>query len=286
MKGGGLTSGAAFLRNAVEDYFREVLEIKKILVNEELDKNLRWTPALRFVMNGHIHVFVEPSEDSPYPAILRMRLANLLHYPEPIQVYIVCPEEIISTGSHRELIKEMKEHGFGLFTVNRDGKAHKEFAAVPIVQVIAHEDFKAHIKDVKYLALRQKLIEAYGDYSNKPTSGVTTLTEIVEGLVNQGAKEAAKKGFINPADANANLAKKLDAMLNSPQCGNAKAAIATVRGYVSNHRNPAHHWPKDKKRARKKYVDCRNSFLSGLEAIIGFREAIRNVGLTGRLPLT
>ncbi|WP_205287599.1 hypothetical protein, partial [Luteibacter jiangsuensis] len=59
--------------------------------------------------------------------------------------------------------------------------------------------------------------------------------------------------------------------------------IGTAGGGRSQYRNTAHHTPKSKEQAAKKYRDCRHGFLEGLRKIPLFRNAMRNLGLSGGL---
>ena len=69
----GLTYGAEFLRNAAQEFFKGRYGNPRMHLDAPLHKELRWTPALRFTIYGHINVFVEVSETSPYPRVLELK---------------------------------------------------------------------------------------------------------------------------------------------------------------------------------------------------------------------
>ncbi len=278
----GLTSGEKTLRDAAQRFFEDRYEKPKIHVNEELHKDLSWTPALRFTVNDHINVFVEVSETGPYPQIVQMRLANVLEFPEPISVYAVCPEEMILTPKQRSEIKKMRAHGYGLLTVNNTGEVNLEFTASPLVQGITKAKYKMLINGLPK-SIRQQIGQAYEDYNSKPVNGVSKITEVIEGLVNQAGLDAVKKGYLTKPDLGSTVADSLDALHKTKQCRDARAAIGGVRNHHSTYRNLAHHWPKNKKKAHKKYADCRHAFMAGLRNIKQFREAMKNNGLSGNL---
>ena len=283
MTDSSLSSGATFLQEAAERFFQDLYEIPNILNNSELHKDLNWTPALRFLINDHIHVFVEPSEISPYPRIFSLRHADVLQFPEPIAAYCVCPEDVALDPSKQSDIHKLEEHGFGLITVNGDGTPHRRILAIPLIQVVPRTDYKAQLEGLTP-KLKQKIAQAFEDYGNKPSTGVSTLTEVVEGFAMGAAKEAAKKSWITNAQANGGLAGALDAMYACNPCNNARAAIGGVRAYIANFRNISHHWPKNKKRAHQKYLECRHAFLEGMRQIRSFRTSMKNIGLSGNLP--
>lgn len=279
----GLSSGAEFLRGAAQTFFEDLYEEPIIHVSSELHRDLNWKPALRFVVNEHINVFVEPSDNSPYPRIFSLRHADVLQFPEPIAAYCVCPEEAALSAANQPLIQKLEDHGYGLVTVNSSGDARRCFSAVPLIQVIPRPEYKAQIEELT-LKQKQKIAQAYEDYKNKPSTGVSTLTEVVEGMVTQAAKEAAKNDWISQGQAGGTTAGALDAMYAANECQNARAAVGGVRAYVATYRNISHHWPKNKRRAHQKYTECRHAFIGGIRYIKSFREAMKNIGLSGNLP--
>ena len=141
----GLTSGEAFLRDAARTLFEERYEKPKMHVGRELHRELQWTPALRFVIYGYINVFVEPSESGPYPRILELKYADVLNFPEPISIYAVCPENVISTPAQRAEMKRLKAHRHGLVMVDSSGRANRVFSPTPLVQVISEAEFRNSI---------------------------------------------------------------------------------------------------------------------------------------------
>lgn len=278
-----LTSGAEFLHDAAYNFFKDIYQVPNLHVSSELHKDLSWTPSLRFVVQGHIHVFVEFSEDSPYPRILRMRHPDVLQFPEPIAVYSVCPEQVVLDPANQKDIRDMEDHGYGLVMVDQSGVVRRRFTAVPLAQVISNADYKAQLHGLSQKQ-KQRIAQAYEDYKNKPSTGVTTLTEVVEGLATQAAKEAAKKGWIANAKAKSSIANALDAMFECEQCKNTRAAIGGIRAYIANYRNMSHHWPKNKKKAKQRYTECRIGFVDGISQMRNFRNAMKSIGLSGNLP--
>lgn len=285
MKFVGLTSGEEFLRNAARRYFDDLYEKPTMHVNQELHRDLAWTPALRFVIHEYINVFVEPSEISPFPRLLDAKHTDVLHFPQPIAIYAVCPEEMVLKPAQRAEMKRLQSHGFGLITVNQQGQPHREFSASPLVQVIPKAEYKVEIEGLPK-KIRQRIGEAYEDYNAKPVNGVKSLTEVLEGFVTQAGKDAVREKYLNKSDLGSGVADTLDALHGAKKCKSARAAIGGVRSHVKEYRNPKHHWPANKKKAYQKYNDCRHAFMDGIKHIHRFRTAMRAVGLTGNLPKT
>jgi hypothetical protein len=253
--------------------------------NQDVVDALKWKPTCSLSSSGHIHTLVEMSEDKVYPQILRLRHAELTQFPEPVAVYVVCPEEIAIEPSSQSDIKDLESHGYGLVVVDATGKAHRRFAAIPIVQVISTLDYVAATKSLPK-RVKQSVAQAFVDYRAKPTVGVVTLSEIVEGLATRAVTDAVKKGWITNGVAKGAIANALDEMYTSKDCRSSRAAIGGIRNYVANFRNPSHHWPKNKKKAHEKYSQSRHAFLEGLRLLREFPGAMKNIGLSGLLPPT
>jgi hypothetical protein len=282
MSSTGLTSGEEFLRDAAKRFFEDLYENPGIFVNKELHRDLPWTPALRFVVNDHVNVFVEVSETGPYPQIVRMRHANVLQHPEPIAVYAVCPEEVFLKSDKRSEIKELQAHGCGLITVNSEEIARREFPAIPLIQVISSAEFKTLIQGLPQ-SIKRHVVQAYEDYNSKPVNGVAKITEIIEGLVEQACVDVYKKGILSKTALGNTIANKLDALHREDCFAAARAAIGGVRSHYSTCRNRTHHWPKNKKKAHEKYADCKYDFVEGIQNVKRFRESMKNIGLTGNV---
>lgn len=96
-----LTSAHEFLREAARACFAERYGNPAMHNDKLLHSRLHWVPALRFTLNRHIHVFVEPSDSGAYPRRLAMLYVEANNYREPIAVYSVCHEAAIDTAAGR-----------------------------------------------------------------------------------------------------------------------------------------------------------------------------------------
>ncbi|HEX8445477.1 MAG TPA: hypothetical protein VF649_02580 [Sphingomonas sp.] len=272
----GISSSTDFIRSSVKRYLLTAYSNPPIKCDEEVDPNLQWRPTINCLVNNQL-MLIEASE-KPYPEILRMRRAEMVEIPAPIAAYAACPEE-----AYAQNLKEANDlalHGFGLFTIDAAGNVTLKFPAIPIAQHIPEGQFK---EDVSGLPAphKRKAKECFDLYRINAPAGVANLAEQVEGLVMRAAKDAAKRGWITQGQAKGNLANVLVALGGAPQFNNASTVIAAVRIYIQRYRNPAHHIPKNKKAAYRKYRDCRHAFLDGLRNMADFRDQMKALGLTG-----
>ena len=268
------------LRNAARTCFAERYGKPTFYEDTELSSQLNWKPALRFTIQRYINVFIEPSDSGPYPRRLALLYAHASNYPEPISVYSVCHEAALETPEGKRERKELKNHCFGLVTVDQNGNADVEFTAIPIVQAISDADFKHQTKKLPR-GILQPTSEAYVDYASQPVNGVKSLSEVIEGMIRKAGRDSANNGGISDADSKESPAKILDALHDKHE--QARAGIGGARSFMNECRNLSHHWPKNKRDAYKKYADCRHHFLDGLHTIQHFRQSMKNVGLSGNL---
>ena len=278
MTSDGLTTSNEFLTDAAIQYFDGMFEPPTIAVNEEIHSSLGWIPSLHFRPNKHLTIAAEVSE-TPYPAILRLRHADILHIQLPISVYCVCPEEAFLKSTLQTDVRKLESHGHGLLTVDSTGQVTKRFGCVPLIQHISDQEVAESLRGLpKNIRLAVKT--AHEIYRGNPASGVKELTEIIEGLVNNAGKKAQKNGWITQAQATGSLGNLLIALDGCNQCKPASAAIGATRGYVSEIRNTVHHAPRSKKQAYIKYQDCAHSFREGMRRTRSFREAMKKVGIS------
>jgi len=213
--------------------------------------------------------------------IFRLRRLDLNKIELPVSVYCVCPEEAYLND--QAAAKELMADGYGLLTVGADGQVQKRHDTIPIVQQIGDQEFKSELTSLPP-TIRRRLAESFDRYNHNAPSGVADVSEVLEGLVLRAGRDAAKKGFISSGDVRPGApAATLAALLASSQGRNAAAAIGGAQSYISMYRNTAHHFPKNKRQAFRKYRDCRHGFLDGLKKVHQFREQMRGIGLSGLL---
>jgi len=276
-----LVPSHTFLVAAAKAFFVEQYENPTIRENDSIHKDLGWKPNLHFLANDHLIVAAEVSE-SPYPLILRMRHADLTNLPLPIAVYCICPEEAYLNVDVQADVRELQSHGFGLITVDQAGAATRRFPCIPLVQHIPEAEFRAEIEPLPK-RLRVRLREAFEKYRTDPVSGLQDLSEVMEGLVQCAAKRAAARGWASESITAASPADILDELAAMKECKSARASIGGVRSFVKEHRNPSHHFPKDKAQAHQKYRSAQHGFREGLKQIRSFRSSFKALGVNIRV---
>jgi hypothetical protein len=170
-----------------------------------------------------------------------------------------------------------------LLTVSADGSVQKRASCIPLVQQIPETAFKDGVRELP-IKMRRRLAESFEHYQQDAVSGVRDITELMEGLVLKCGRDAVTKKWIQPNDAKPGYpAATLTALATTPQGKSIQPAIGGTQSYISEYRNTAHHFPKNRKQAHRKYRDCRHAFLDGIKRICAFRAALKNIGLSGNL---
>ncbi len=275
-------TGKDFLKSCAAKFFADHYHGPAMKYECAVDKGLSYSPSIQFQIHAHLMVLVETSE-TPYPVILSMRRTDIEDLQSPIAVYCACPEEAYLADQSEA--KRLISHGFGLLTVSTDGSCQVRANAIPLIQRISDNEFKAGIKELPP-AVKRRLVEAFDRYLHSPPTGVADIAEVLEGFILKAGKEAAKKGWIDNKFKNGQTpATTLDAMQAAGQFAHSMAAIGSVRGYVAEYRNMSHHFPKNREQAAKKYRECRHAFLDGLKRVVSFRASMKSRGLTGGIDL-
>ncbi len=272
----GISSATDFIRASVRQHLISTYSNPPVKCDEVVDQKLGWVPTISCLVNNQL-MLIEASE-KPYPEILRMRRAEMVEVKAPIAAYAACPEE--AYAQNQRDAADLALHGFGLFTVDADGNVTAKFPAIPIVQHIPESQFKDDVDGLPPVHKRRAR-ECFDLYKHNAPAGVANLAEQVEGLILRAGKDAAKKAWITNAQAKGKLANILVALQSAPQFNNADTVLSAARVYVQRYRNPAHHVPKNKKQAYRKYRDCRHAFLEGLRTMQDFKDAMRALGLSG-----
>lgn len=263
---------------AARKHFNKLFHDPVMKLNQPID-GLDWSPAISFRPNKHSLIIVEASE-TVYPAMFTLRRSKMEKYAVPVSVYCTCTEDEFL--KHQGRVKDLVDAGYGLVTLDANGDTHTRAECVPVQQIIYREMFDEEIKPLPR-GVRQRLAESFHRYTHNPPSGVTDITEVMEGIIIKAGVAAKKKGWLSNAEVKVDVATLLKNMQAKPQFGGALAVIGSAQGYISQWRNLSHHFPKNAAAAAKKYRDCRHAFIEGLKQIENFRTAMSNIGLAYRL---
>lgn len=283
MSAAGLSSADVFLLNAGERYFRKAYVNPKMRRNQPLEK-VGWAPSLQVEVHEHHMIICEASADKPYPQMLALRGHEVMQVQMPISVYCICAEAEFLRSEHQDDVRKLISHGFGLLTVDKSGNAMVRHSTIPLVQRISDDVFGSEIRGLP-LALRRRLAQCFESYKKNAGSGVHELAELIEGVTYRGGTDSVKKGWVDAKEVRpGNSADTLDALHKCKQFADMRAELGAARGFIASARNPASHYPKNKKQAFQKYHNCRDNFVLGLKIIKNLHDALIRHSCSGALP--
>jgi len=254
---------------------------KNIFINQPITRELEWRPSFYIKKNRFSIIAFEVSEH-PLPTILKIRYADIQKLHVPITIVSVCHDDNTISTEQKKEIKELRELGFGLITVNSNGDIEKVNEGIPLIQYISESEFADESKDLPK-AIRQRLRDCYESYTSNPMAGLNEITELTELIVNNVVKQMIRKGWLANNVESQSLNYKLTEMVrNCTQCNNARASIGSLMGYISKYRNASHHAPTTQKELYNKIFNCQHGFRDGIRQLKHFNQQMKHIGISLR----
>lgn len=272
-------SGERWLAEAAYSWLRQRYGVSAVKVFDEISPKIPWRPSLHLKANSYTLVAAEVSEERPYPDILAQRMNEIVRFQAPVSVYCVCPAEEFLKRSRQGEVGNLKRDGIGLLTVDRDGSVTRQHQCIPLVQHIPEREFLDAVHPIPKRNVRVQLQDAYDTYLTDPVSGNRAAADILEELINDAARKAARKQIISNNSARKRIAELLDDMYWCEEFKHSRPGIAAARSYVAEYRNTFSHAPKSSKQAYKKYNRCKDGFKACISAIDQFLRSMKNAGI-------
>jgi hypothetical protein len=244
--------------------------------------DLMWRPTIQVNRTKYELLAIEVSEDL-YPMILKMVAHDISReIPDvPISVYVACPLDVYLADSKQVTVRKLKEHGFGLFTVDDTGRVTEQFSAIPLIHQIPEVILIDQIKTLPS-GIRVKFKNAFDLYRTNSNQGLQDTGQLVESLVYCMANHAHKKNWISRPDRMA-AATMVDQLYTANQLNNYRAALGATRNFLKSYRNMASHPPKSYKAAAEKIKSMRSGFIESLNTTVALCAALKELGVTIRV---
>jgi len=247
-----------------------------IKVAQEINKKILWRPSLHFDWTGKQIIAIETSETNPYPVALKIAAPSIQHVQVPITMYAVCPEDLYLLKSNQKHVKELREHGCGLFTVDAEGNVTEQFGGHPLIQHIPNEEFKSEIKKIPP-TIKLSASSAFIAYKNNPGNGVAEISQTIESAILNVKKIVIKKGWASNTSMGNTVSEHLNCMMGLNDLKTARAGLGGLIRFVAEYRNTAAHPPKNAKQAFQKYYECQHAFRDGVKCLKTFCEQMKNL---------
>lgn len=266
-------SGNKDLIDTAIEHFKNIYSLSgtDIYRDKEIHKDIPWRPSFYFKQKYSIVAFEVSNET--LPRIFYMSHANILSVHIPITVISICAVENFKSSD----LKALQKFGFGLFTID-DNVVFKVQEGIPLFQHIPEHEFLDEYKSLTP-KIKRRLREAYDLYITKPQSGLSEITALVEEIINDVIVQMINKTWIVNNVKNKTLSDKLNTMMTTPQCKDARASIGGLISYVSKYRNMSHHAPKSQKQLYEKIHNSQHGFREGIKQLTHFKEQMKHLNI-------
>jgi hypothetical protein len=233
-----------------------------IKLEEELHPDIAWRPTIQVRPNKALIVAAEVS-DSLNPGALKLAAIDVLRFDFPISMYLVCPLDIYLADKGQKVTGQLRRHGFGILTVDDDGKVVSQCPCIPLAQFLSEEEMAPSLANMNP-KLRVFFKGAHDTYRTNEGQGLQACGQIVEAVIRGLGKAAANKGLIAAPTANAPTADIIDELYAHAAFKNHRAALGGARSFIKGYRNVASHPATTAKDAIQKIRKCKAGFMDAL----------------------
>jgi len=239
-------------------YFKDHFGRNGLKIGEEIHADINWKPT--FHQNGRIRITAAEVSDQLYPGVLKIAAHDIMHFDSPVSAYVVCPLEVFQADSKHTVVNQLKKHGFGIITVDDDGRAVQQHPCIPLAQHITDEELENEIHELKQ-KLKVAFRSAHSSFHVDEGQGLQKTGQIVEAMINTITQAAIKTGLVvagnTPAD-------KIDSLYMLNDFKPHRAALGGAREFVREYRNIASHPAHTAKEAVDKIRKCRTGFFDAI----------------------
>lgn len=247
-----------------------------VRLDEAIDDSIAWRPTFQCKPTVSSMVAVEVI-DNLYPEVLKGAAHDISYFDVPIAVYQVCSLDAYQKDTKQVKVNLLRQHGFGIITVDDDGLTTVQHPAVPLAQ---HIPDKLCESDIKPLTSKLKVCfrNAHSTYRTNIGQGLQQAGQIVEAMVVSLGKQAAKQGHITPAQAKGKVSDVIDHLYESKSLKNHRAALGAARAFMKEYRNTVSHPSKTAKQAAMKMRKCRDGFREAIQTADKLHDAAQKMG--------
>ena len=235
-----------------------------------------WQPTFFLKPNRHLIVAVEAA-DLIFPATLKIAAHDIEHYDYPIAVYQACSLDVYQSDARLAKVNLLRDHGFGLITVDDQGMTVIVHRAAPYTQHISPDRFDVEVKPLTP-SLRVKFKAAYTTYETDIEQGLQQAAKIIEALALCIATQAAKAGVVKANTPKKDAAEMVDVLWNAGKFEPYRAALGRIRSFFRTYRNPPSHASRTAREAAEKIRKCKDGFVEALRVAAELRSMIQREG--------
>lgn len=240
-------------------YFKDHFGRDSVKIGEAIDASISWRPTFHLKRTKSLVVAAEVAEIL-YPSILKIAAHDIKHYDMPVCAYLVCPLEVYQADTRQATIHQLRNHGFGIVTVDDAGHATQQCPCVPLAQHISEAELEKEISQLKP-KLKVGFRSAHSTFHVDAGQGLQKAGQLIEAMVNEIVAAAVRNGFSVTGNV---AADKIDSLYMLNDFKNYRAALGGARDFVKEYRNSASHPSRSAREAITKIRQCRTGFLDAI----------------------
>jgi hypothetical protein len=258
-----------FIAQSSLTYCRKNFGKNGISLEKPIAGPIGWQPTFFLRPNRALIVAVEVS-DVIFPDILKGAAHDIEHYEYPIAIYQACALDVYQSDNKFVRSKLLRDHGFGLITVDEEGNADFQTVAQPLAQFIPRARFDRECTALTP-SLRVRFGQAYTTYQTNVGQGLQEAGQIVEAMVRCIANHAVSAKTIKSRKPNSPVADIIDDLYQAGAYKQYRAALGGARKFIKEYRNMASHPSKTARQAADRIRVCRVGFLDSIEIACALR---------------
>jgi hypothetical protein len=243
---------------------------------QPIHDNIGWTPTFLLKPSRVLMIAVEVN-DLLFPEVLKIAAHDIARYDLPISVYQACSLDVFQGDKRLLRTNLLREHGFGLITVDDNAHPNIQFRAEPLAQHISSATFDGEIRNFT-LRLKVRFRSAYATYQTNVGQGLQDAGQIIEGLVQCICEQAESAGIVAPNTCKKTTAGIIDELYPATVFHNHRAALGGARHFARTYRNSASHPARNAAQAAERIRRCKQGFIDALRIATELRDVIQALG--------
>lgn len=271
----------------VVKYLKKKHGTNGLKIEQKFSLKVRWLPTIQIKSSTTELTLVEISE-TLYPPILATAYASLINEEatRPIRVFQACSLDSYQPDKAREAVRSLKDHGYGLMTVDEAGNVDVVFQAAVLIHHIPQMKFEQSVKGLP-ADVRSPLARAYDLYRTDAKQGLQHAGQVVEALTHLIGSHAEKSGWLNSYKSNITAAKILDALYSATDKNlvDQRACFGGARQFIKVDRNSSSHPAKSARQARENVASVKEGFENALRVCTELCKAKVALRITKRLSV-
>jgi hypothetical protein len=229
---------------------------------QPIDDRIGWTPTF-YMRPTRASIIAIEVGDVLFPELLKIAAHDIQRDNFPVAVYQACALDLYQKDPNFRKANLLREHGFGIITVDDAGNCIIQCRAEPLPQHIPTSNLEERLKPLTP-RLKVKFRAAYATYQTNIGQGLQEAGQIVEALVDSVARQAEAAGVVPAGTINRSTADIIDELYPTGHFHNYRATLGAARDFARTYRNISSHPAGTPQELARKINRCKTGFFEAL----------------------